>query len=75
LSYLDAHEVVLDTIDYYEAKHSGAVQHMLKTFLQYKAILFVGCGSGLEDPNFDALEMAQRATQEPSTSALFAYSE
>jgi hypothetical protein len=28
---------------------------MLKTFLQYKTILFVGCGSGLEDPNFDTL--------------------
>ncbi|KAH8589751.1 hypothetical protein B0O99DRAFT_636152 [Bisporella sp. PMI_857] len=54
-SYLDAHEVVLDTTDYYEVKHSGVVQHMLKKFLQYKTILFVGCGSGLEDPNFDAL--------------------
>ncbi|OBT60551.1 hypothetical protein VE03_10472 [Pseudogymnoascus sp. 23342-1-I1] len=54
-SYLDAHEVVLDTTDYYEVKHSGVVQHMLKAFLQYKTILFVGCGSGLEDPNFDAL--------------------
>ncbi|KFZ24695.1 hypothetical protein V502_00833 [Pseudogymnoascus sp. VKM F-4520 (FW-2644)] len=54
-SYLDAHEVVLDTTDYYEVKHSGVVQHMLKTFLQDKTILFVGCGSGLEDPNFDAL--------------------
>ena len=54
-SYLDAHEVVLDTTDYYEVKHSGVVQHMLKTFLENKTILFVGCGSGLEDPNFDAL--------------------
>ncbi|KFY28470.1 hypothetical protein V491_00446 [Pseudogymnoascus sp. VKM F-3775] len=54
-SYLDAHEVVLDTTDYYEVKHSGVVQHMLKAFLQDKTVLFVGCGSGLEDPNFDAL--------------------
>ncbi|KFY35253.1 hypothetical protein V494_06081 [Pseudogymnoascus sp. VKM F-4513 (FW-928)] len=54
-SYLDAHEVVLDTTDYYEVKHSGVVQHMLKAFLHCKTILFVGCGSGLEDPNFDAL--------------------
>lgn len=54
-SYLDAHEVVLDTTDYYEVKHSGVVQHILKTFLEHKTILFVGCGSGLEDPNFDAL--------------------
>jgi hypothetical protein len=31
------------------------VQDMLKAFLQDKTILFVGCGLGLEDPNFDAL--------------------
>jgi hypothetical protein len=35
--------------------HSDEVQNVLKTFLEYKTILFVGCGSGLEDPNFDAL--------------------
>jgi hypothetical protein len=54
-SYHDPHEVVLDTTDYYDVKHSDGVQDVLKTFLQYKTILFVGCGSGLEDPNFDAL--------------------
>lgn len=54
-SYHDPHEVVLDTTDYYEVKHSDKVQDMLKTFLQYKTILFVSCGLGLEDPNFDAL--------------------
>ncbi|KAH6694364.1 SIR2-like domain-containing protein [Leptodontidium sp. MPI-SDFR-AT-0119] len=54
-SYCDPHEVVLDTTDYYDVKHSDGVQDVLKTFLQYKTILFVGCGSGLEDPNFDAL--------------------
>lgn len=41
--------------DYYEVKHSDRVQDVLKTFLQYKTILFIGYGSGLEDPNFDAL--------------------
>jgi hypothetical protein len=51
-SYHDAHEVVLDTTDYYDVKHSDGVQDILKTFLQYKTILFIGCGSGLEDPNF-----------------------
>ena len=30
-------------------------QDVLKTFLEYNTILFVGCGSGLEDPNFDVL--------------------
>jgi hypothetical protein len=54
-SYHDAQEVILDTTDYYEVKHSDRVQDVLKTFLQYKTILFIGCGSGLEDPNFDAL--------------------
>lgn len=54
-SYHDAHEVVLDTTDYYDVKNSDVVQDVLKTFLQCKTVLFVGCGSGLEDPNFDAL--------------------
>jgi hypothetical protein len=54
-SYHDSHEVVLDTTDYYEVKHSDVVQDVLKTYLQYKTILFIGCGSGLEDPNFEAL--------------------
>ena len=54
-SYHDAREVVLDTTDYYDVKNSDTVQDVLKTFLQYKTILFIGCGSGLEDPNFDAL--------------------
>ena len=54
-SYHDAHEVVLDTTDYYEVKHSNEVQDILKTFLTYKTVLFIGCGSGLEDPNFDVL--------------------
>jgi hypothetical protein len=51
----DANEVVLDTKDYYEVTQSAGVQDMLKNFLQTKTVLFVGCGSGLEDPNFDAL--------------------
>ena len=54
-SYQDPEEVVLDTTDYYEVMLSDEVQNVLKTFLEYKTILCVGCGSGLEDPNFDAL--------------------
>jgi hypothetical protein len=54
-SYLDAHEVVLDTTDYYQVTHSDEVQDVLKTFLEVNTVLFVGCGSGLEDPNFGAL--------------------
>jgi hypothetical protein len=54
-SYHDPQEVVLDTTDYYQVMHSDEVQNLLKAFLDDKTILFVGCGSGLEDPNFDAL--------------------
>jgi hypothetical protein len=54
-SYHDPQEVVLNTTDYYKITHSDEVQNILKTFLEYKTMLFVGCGSGLEDPNFDAL--------------------
>jgi hypothetical protein len=54
-SYHDPQEVVLDTTDYYEVTHSNEVQNILETFLEYKIMLFVGCGSELEDPNFDAL--------------------
>jgi hypothetical protein len=54
-SYHDPHEVVMDTTDYYKVRESDEVQNVLKTFWEYKTILFIGCGSGLEDPNFDAL--------------------
>lgn len=54
-SYHDVHEVVLNTTDYHNVKNSNMVQDMLKAFLQDKTILFVGYGSGLEDPNFNAL--------------------
>jgi hypothetical protein len=54
-SYHDPQEVVLDTTDYYQIRESDEVQNMFKAFLDDKTILFVGCGSGLEDPNFDGL--------------------
>jgi hypothetical protein len=54
-SYHDTHEVVLDTTDYYDVKSSSGVQDVLLTFLKCKTILFIGCGAGLEDPNFNAL--------------------
>jgi hypothetical protein len=54
-SYHDPREVVLDSTDYYKVTQSSEVQNILKTFLEYKTMLFVGCGSGLEDPNFDVL--------------------
>jgi hypothetical protein len=54
-SYRDPHELVLDTTDYYEVTNSDEVQRVLKNFLEFNTILFVGRGSGLEDPNFNAL--------------------
>ena len=54
-SYHDPHEVVLDNPQYYQVTQSDEVQNVLRTFLECRTILFVGCGSGLEDPNFGAL--------------------
>jgi hypothetical protein len=54
-SYQDPDEVVLDTRDYYQVRNSDEVQSTLKAFLEHYTILFVGCGSGLEDPNFEGL--------------------
>jgi hypothetical protein len=54
-SFHDPQEVVLDTTDYYQIRTSDELQSMLQAFLDDKTILFVGCGSGLEDPNFDRL--------------------
>jgi hypothetical protein len=54
-SFQDPNEVVLDPVGYYQVKASEDVQNLLKTYLGHNIILFVGCGSGLEDPNFNAL--------------------
>ncbi|KAF2185880.1 hypothetical protein K469DRAFT_157967 [Zopfia rhizophila CBS 207.26] len=54
-SFQDPKEVVLDAVSYYQVQTSDDVQNLLKTYLGHNTILFVGCGSGLEDPNFDAL--------------------
>ena len=54
-SYHDPHEVVLDNTQYYQVTQADEVQNVLQTFLEYRTIIFVGCGSGLEDPNFGAL--------------------
>jgi hypothetical protein len=54
-SFQDPKEVVLDPVGYYQVQTSDDVQSLLKTYLGHNTILFVGCGSGLEDPNFNAL--------------------
>lgn len=40
---------------YYKVKTSDDVQALLKTFLAHSTLLFVGCRSGLENPNFNAI--------------------
>lgn len=47
--------MVLDPVSYYQVKTSANVQDLLKAYLALNTILFIGCGTGLEDPNFSAL--------------------
>jgi len=54
-SYQYPDDVVFDSIDYYDVRMSSEVQDLLRNCLEDKVVLFVGCGSGLEDPNFNVL--------------------
>ena len=54
-SYHEPTEIILDSTSYYQITKSDEIQNILETYLEYKTILFLGCGSGLEDPNFSAL--------------------
>jgi hypothetical protein len=54
-SFQDPKEVVLDPIGHYQVQTSDDVQSLLKTYLRHNTLLFVGCGSELEDPNLNAL--------------------
>jgi len=54
-SYREPEEVVLDKTDYVAVKQSTELQSYLQNLLDEKIILFVGCGGGLEDPNFHGL--------------------
>jgi len=47
--------VVLNTTDYYKVKHAEGVQNVLQNILEYRTVLFIGCGSGLNDPNIGKL--------------------
>ena len=51
-SYHHPNEVVMDGSDYDVITNSDEIQNILRTFLDFKTLLFVGCGSGLDDPNF-----------------------
>jgi hypothetical protein len=54
-SYDDPPNVVLNSIDYYVVQNDDDARETMKSFFMHKTILFVGCGSGLEDPNFETL--------------------
>ncbi|KAF1809572.1 hypothetical protein P152DRAFT_461257 [Eremomyces bilateralis CBS 781.70] len=53
-SYHDPADVIIDATDY-ENVQSSDIKTVLRTLWNTYTILFVGCGSGLEDPNFGAL--------------------
>ncbi|KAF1812865.1 hypothetical protein P152DRAFT_481758 [Eremomyces bilateralis CBS 781.70] len=54
-SFHDPNDVILDATDYYKIASSNDIQELLRSIWNTHTILFVGCGSGLEDPNFGAL--------------------
>lgn len=54
-SYRDIHEVVLNTADYNYERHWNEVKSILKNALEFKTILFVGCGYWDKDSSFDGL--------------------
>ncbi|KAF1808535.1 WD40 repeat-like protein [Eremomyces bilateralis CBS 781.70] len=53
-SYHDPSDVILDATDYEKVQYSE-IKTVLRALWNTHTILFVGCGSGLEDPNFGAL--------------------
>ncbi|EER27496.1 ankyrin repeat containing protein [Coccidioides posadasii C735 delta SOWgp] len=53
-SYDRPQDVILNTTDYVRVVNSE-VKYMLEKFLMFDTVLFVGCGAGLNDPNFGPL--------------------
>lgn len=47
--------IILSAQDYWGVKGDSEVQETLRHVLATKTVLFVGCGSGLSDPNFGKL--------------------
>jgi hypothetical protein len=54
-SFQDPTDVVLDTVGYHNVKASENLQSLLRAFAAHFTIIFVGCGSRLDDPNFGSL--------------------
>jgi hypothetical protein len=53
--YHRADTVVLDARNYEDICRDEATQNALRTCLTSRTVVFVGCGAGLEDPNFGQL--------------------
>ncbi|KAI1080487.1 SIR2-like domain-containing protein [Whalleya microplaca] len=51
----NAETVVLSAKDYWDVVANSNVQECLKNTFRNKTVLFVGCGGGLNDPNFGQL--------------------
>jgi len=49
--YKDKNSIILDAIDYHKLEAEIEFQDKFKTALRDKNLLFIGCGSGLDDPH------------------------
>ncbi|GFG17890.1 uncharacterized WD repeat-containing protein alr3466 [Aspergillus udagawae] len=64
-SYEKPDDVVLDATSYYKDSGTDFMKRVVKAILRTHTVLFIGCGEGLQDPNFDALlEWAAKRTLE-----------
>ncbi|MBK8099800.1 MAG: SIR2 family protein [Planctomycetes bacterium] len=50
--YLVTDSLVFDQEDYHRIREDQRVETILKALLTTKTVLFIGCGTGLEDPHF-----------------------
>jgi hypothetical protein len=62
--YLDPESVVLGDDSYERVCRDGNTQDALRMALRFKTFVFVGCGRGLNDPNFGGLLRWARTTLE-----------
>jgi len=52
---MDTESVVLDAQTYYQLCQDPQLQWLLRASFFLETVVFVGCGAGMNDPNFDAL--------------------
>jgi hypothetical protein len=57
----DPKSVILGSYSYGRLAENGPAQALEHALVAIKSLLFVGCGAGLEDPNFEALRQWLRA--------------